>query len=684
MTEAEWFDRIQGQVAEGQYFLAFDSYRDAAAAWPDSLRLTLLGALALLRSGAVAEARRLLHSQGARLESGALRTQRIAATFRTAVQAVASEGAGESDLDSALARFLDAIGGLAHPRIDGDEADTPEILRLMSQIQVEIWSRLRDPADLVRALLIAEQAFQCSDLLADGLNAAGIAAMSGDLARTEALATGLRARWSQVVPPDTGDVAEQFRHYAMGGEIALLLGAHEQARDALGRAARLRPRHLPSVVTTLRRIALLESAGVEIPGFVRELLKAPSVAVFAGQSLDAPGCTQPCFPAALEATVAGRIAEELDALGAEIGFSSAGAGAEMLFVEAMLDRGAEVHLYLPFKLDDFVRYRVAYAGGNWERRFRNVCKLATSISFATEEGFLGHDALLRFNNHMIHGMARAQSALNLTDPNLVVLWDYAAASGAGSAADFIDNWPEITRLRLIDLDELRESAGLDVGAAEAGTADAGQAAEVGAASGPAADALPERTIRTMLFADIVGYSKLGEEDLPALWRCLENVKPQLEMPASRLRLIESWGDAIYAVMDNCRDMAEYAFALIDAIARMDASGAGLSRQLQVRVGLHAGPVFEGDHPLTGRRIVYGSHVSRAARIEPVSLPGHVYASQQFVAMLLAEESALRHEATMTGERYRERYACEYLGMLSLAKNYGRQQVYHIRRNEEST
>lgn len=186
----------------------------------------------------------------------------------------------------------------------------------------------------------------------------------------------------------------------------------------------------------------------------------------------------------------------------------------------------------------------------------------------------------------------------------------------------------------------------------------------------------------MLFADIVGYSKLREEDLPRLWEGLESIKPLLEESGARLRLIESWGDAIYAVMDNSLDLATYAFALIDAVARIDTGHSGLSRHLQVRIGLHAGPVFEGPHPLTGRQIVYGSHVSRTARIEPVSLPGHVYASQQFVAMLLAEDSAHAHKARMTGQTHVQRYACEYLGMLSLAKNYGRQQVYHVRRTNQ--
>lgn len=677
MSESDCFERIQAQIADGQYFLAFDSYREAASVFPDSVRLTLLGALALLRSGAVAEARRLLTPLGNRLESNGLRSRRITTAFRDAVRtASATRKVDTTAIDEAVARFVAALGEQNTLATD-PETDTPETLGLVSRIHFEIWARLGDITDLERALLIAEQCYAGTQGLEDGLHTATLATLFGDHARATELAQSLFTRWLDIPETIESGTAARFRHHAIGAELALLLERHDEAASALSVAAALRPRHLPSVVEALRRLALFARAGIALPDRLRDCLEPPVVTLFAGQALDAPNCAEPCFPASLEKRVAERIAESLEVLGAEIGFSSASAGAELLFVEAMLDRGAEVHLFLPFGLEDFIRYRVAYAGGNWERRFRNALKLVTSISYATEEPFLGHTALLRFNNHLIHGMARAYSALNLSDPYLLVLWDYAAASDAGSAADFIDNWPDIGHLRLIDLDDLREQdaaapALLPPTPAPPPTLDQPTPTTPMATT-------PERGIRTMLFADIVGYSQLSEHDLPLLWQCMSEVRPQLEATSRHLELIESWGDAIYAVMNNSSDMAGYAFALIDAIARMDSSGAGLSRPLQVRIGLHAGPVFEGEHPLTGRPIVYGTHVSRAARIEPVSLPGHVYASQQFVAMLLAEESARRHEAQMTGGQFEERYACEYLGMLSLAKNYGRQQVYHIRR-----
>ncbi|WP_194114507.1 adenylate/guanylate cyclase domain-containing protein [Chitinilyticum piscinae] len=668
MSENKWYERLLAHLDDGQFFLAYDTYREAAAEYPASLQLNLLGALSLLRGGADQEARKLMAARCNRLLSSSQRERRFAQAFRDAVERYQNEAEFSTAVSELLA-LLDVEATQCHR---GGEADTPEVLRLLSQVHVELWSRLGDPGDLLQAETSAGAAFRLSNSLEDGLMAAELAAMRGHMDTACSLAGLLQERWAALPVPEAAETARAGPYWHQGAELALLLGDDKALSYRMARAASLQPRHLPSVIASLHRIRLLETSGFSVPNALHDQLPAPRIVVFAGQMLDAPWENCRSFPPALEEAVARKIAAELEELGAEVGFSCASAGAELLFVEAMLDRGAEVHLFLPFDREDFVRHRVAYAAGNWERRFRNACKLATSVTYATEESFLGHSALLRFNNHLIQGMARAQANLQQAQPSLLVLWDYAAASDAGSAADFIDNWPEIEQLRIIDLDELREQANLADMQVPKNTG-------LGVQSQSSAVVLPQRTISTMLFADIVGYSRLSEAELPALWQRLAAVKPLLAETSARLRLIESWGDAIYAVMDTSLAMADYAFALIDAISQLHSADGSLSKPLQVRIGLHAAPVFSGEHPLTGRPIVYGSHVSRAARLEPVSLPDHVYASQQFVAMLLAEENALRHEAQMTGGDYGARYACEYVGILSLAKNYGRQPVYHLRR-----
>jgi hypothetical protein len=61
-------------------------------------------------------------------------------------------------------------------------------------------------------------------------------------------------------------------------------------------------------------------------------------------------------------------------------------------------------------------------------------------------------------------------------------------------------------------------------------------------------------------------------------------------------------------------------------------------------------------------------VTRAARIEPVTMPGCAFATEQFAALLTIESG--------------EKYLCEYIGVEQLAKHYDRCVLYRPGRREE--
>jgi hypothetical protein len=67
--------------------------------------------------------------------------------------------------------------------------------------------------------------------------------------------------------------------------------------------------------------------------------------------------------------------------------------------------------------------------------------------------------------------------------------------------------------------------------------------------------------------------------------------------------------------------------------------------------------------VTGAPLFTGPHTSRAARIEPVTPPGQVYASSAFAAVAAA--SGVR------GIRL------QYIGRIPLAKGYGLLGLYHV-------
>jgi class 3 adenylate cyclase len=128
---------------------------------------------------------------------------------------------------------------------------------------------------------------------------------------------------------------------------------------------------------------------------------------------------------------------------------------------------------------------------------------------------------------------------------------------------------------------------------------------------------------------------------------------------------KTWGDAVYAVFDAPGDGAEFALQFLERMLAVDWTAAGLPASSQVRIALHAGPVFRGHDPIMRTDSHFGSAVTRAARIEPVTPPGMVYASEAFAATLAS-----------TGQRD---YIVEYIGTLALAKGYGEARVYRLDR-----
>ena len=171
---------------------------------------------------------------------------------------------------------------------------------------------------------------------------------------------------------------------------------------------------------------------------------------------------------------------------------------------------------------------------------------------------------------------------------------------------------------------------------------------------------------SMLFADAVGFSKLADTAIPAFLDVfLGGVARTLSetgiVPLSR----NTWGDGLYLCFATARDAGRYALELRDRMNAVDWAGRGLPAGMNVRIGLHCGPAFEIHDPVIEATGYTGAHVSRAARIEPVTPPGEVYASQPFAAMAYYEGAP--------------ELRCEYVGNMPMAKGYGQFPTYSVRR-----
>jgi class 3 adenylate cyclase len=127
----------------------------------------------------------------------------------------------------------------------------------------------------------------------------------------------------------------------------------------------------------------------------------------------------------------------------------------------------------------------------------------------------------------------------------------------------------------------------------------------------------------------------------------------------------TWGDAVCAVFDQVSDAGIFALNMRDLVRNTDWSQFGLPRDLNIRIALHAGPVFPCYDPVLKKLTFNGSHVNRTARIEPIAEEGQVYASEAFAAL-----------ATADGVK---EFMCDYVGTKQLAKKYGAIPVFLVRR-----
>jgi class 3 adenylate cyclase len=281
--------------------------------------------------------------------------------------------------------------------------------------------------------------------------------------------------------------------------------------------------------------------------------------------------------------------------------------------------------------------------------------------------------LYRFSNHVMHGSAVMRGKFLTTEPHLMAVWHSRTDSIPGGPADFIDRWTNISTLHLIDLDELGEDGGtekIDMSFV--------QPQKISLTFDPFIAKSPDRVIKSMMFSDLSGYSKLQDEHIPSFLDFLEKLNGAIEKIGVSLESLNTWGDAVFAVADSALKIADFGLRYCDIIESLGKKYPEFPFPIRARISLHSGPVFLAQDPFIKKVNFYGGHINRAARLEPVTAVGQVYATQQFISLLYGETNDERNECIQKGIKYCERYSTEYVGVISLAKSYGQQEVYHLR------
>ncbi|MCI0684685.1 MAG: tetratricopeptide repeat protein [Gemmataceae bacterium] len=132
----------------------------------------------------------------------------------------------------------------------------------------------------------------------------------------------------------------------------------------------------------------------------------------------------------------------------------------------------------------------------------------------------------------------------------------------------------------------------------------------------------ERRLSAIVAADVVGYSRLMEQDETDTFERLRAYRKELfepEIEKHHGRIFKLMGDGLLAEFGSAVDAVECAVVLQRSMAERN-TGVSEDRRIDVRIGINLGEVIvEGDDR-------YGEGVNVAARLQQVAEPGSVYVS----------------------------------------------------------
>src|SRR5262252_3943215 len=129
----------------------------------------------------------------------------------------------------------------------------------------------------------------------------------------------------------------------------------------------------------------------------------------------------------------------------------------------------------------------------------------------------------------------------------------------------------------------------------------------------------QRRLAAILFADVVGYSRLTAQDEVGTWRRLQGVLREVVRPHVKThagRIVKIKGDGILVEFASAVEAVSGAVALQQAMAQRNAIFPDAQR-IELRVGINLGDI------ITDNDDVLGDGVNIAARLEPLADPGGI-------------------------------------------------------------
>ena len=318
-----------------------------------------------------------------------------------------------------------------------------------------------------------------------GINAASLAMLSGQEDRARRIA-------AEILDDPAVASPDNYYNEATRAEALLILGRIEHCVQSLRAAAGMIGNDHGAKSTTCRQIKLLARHMGLCRDAVRDLvepIQPARVAHFCGHIFAADS--------QVEATISAEIECRLQESNIGFAFGALAAGGDILVAEAVLARGGELHVVLPFAIEDFVAQSVRPAGDEWVTRFERCMAEAESCTLATEMVYVGDPHQFSYCTSVAMGRAKLRAQHLGNQPIQLAIWDGVETEGPAGTGPDVAAW--------------REQGGETIVINPAGMDSAYQRAPA-----PSLE-VHDRALAAIIFTDFPGFSKLAEEVLPRFW-----------------------------------------------------------------------------------------------------------------------------------------------------------------------
>lgn len=510
-----------------------------------------------------------------------------------------------------------------------------ETLANLARTHKTLWHEALAPEERQFQLTAAYEAYlnsyQATQGTWSGINVAFLALMRGDSSQAQEVAEQVQRQCLLTLEQEEAVSADLYWTLATLGEAALIQGHVQSAYQWYAKASAAAG-HRYGIIASTRHQAKQIVTHLQLNWqFFIDCFPLPSVLLCVTARGNWP--VEKNYPLPLQNKVSDIIQADLSKHDSVLGFGCLRNWQDLIFLECVLKFGGETVVLLDQgELDSHQG-----EASEFSQRAAQVIKSSCEVHHLTE---------------------RASSPNLLSD-------DYAARILVGLAnmqAGQLGIAPTTIKLPVFDSETpFRNELTLDFAG---GTMDRAAASVALMPANSARRKAPR--LMSLLFADARGYSRLTEVQLLAFAReFLGRVAALVEASAAPPVTRHTWGDGLFFTFDRVRDAGSFALDLAELVERFDWRGVGLPGDLSLRIGLHCGPVYEYFDPISRQATFCGVHVNHAARIEPITPPGNVYASEAFAALAATEDF--------------RGFICEYVGQTPLAKDFGLFSTYHVRR-----